>query len=203
MTDNMALVSQQEETKLAITTNVMFTPVGAVISPAVTAPELLCGARVGSEADRFGKWCMGDCMNALEDSFPTDYAQFIEDTGRSYHGLANIKSVCKRIPIAERCAAPNVTFEHHAIVASEEDPAKRKALLDKVQEEHWSCVRLRQERGMAGAGGREPAVYEWTGYVVYKEGEAFFQVVPDADGQSGDLPIEGQKVKGKIWVLMS
>lgn len=87
-------------------------------------------------------WWIGDWLRYGERRYGETYAQGIEETGRTYQGLADAKYVAERFEVSRR--RENLSWSHHREVASL-DPVDADAALDAAEREDWSKRELRSE----------------------------------------------------------
>ncbi|WP_432198691.1 LmbU family transcriptional regulator [Streptomyces sp. bgisy027] len=105
-----------------------------------------------AEWKRFGKhlflisdsssWWIGDWLIYGQEKYPNRYRQAAEETGLDYKTLRNYAWVSRHYAVPER--HPNLSFQHHAEVASVE-PAERAIWLKQAAQEGWSRNMLRQQ----------------------------------------------------------
>ncbi|MFG2229843.1 LmbU family transcriptional regulator [Streptomyces sp. NPDC048723] len=86
-------------------------------------------------------WWLGDWLIFGQDTYPGRYRQAMEETLLEYKTLRNYAWIARRFPAAER--HPEVSFQHHAEVASLE-PAERAMWLERAAQGGWSRNTLRQ-----------------------------------------------------------
>ncbi|MFB7949890.1 LmbU family transcriptional regulator [Kitasatospora phosalacinea] len=95
-------------------------------------------------------WWLGDWLVFGQDAYPGRYRQAMEETRLDYKTLRNYAWIARRFPVAER--HPEVSFQHHAEVASLE-PEKRAMWLERAAQEGWSRNTLRQHLRQAALAG--------------------------------------------------
>lgn len=88
-------------------------------------------------------WWVGDWLLFGETHFPDRYSQAVFMTGKSDTTLRNCAWVASVFPPEER---RNLSFTHHFEVAGMESIEDRNYLLNKAEEEEWSCGMLRRMR---------------------------------------------------------
>lgn len=102
-------------------------------------------ARVWTAVDNLrdrSKWWQGDLLNAGEARFGETYHQAMEATGSAYQSFANNASICRKYTPEQR--HPNLSYSHHAIVASMPDDL-REALLQRAENESLNTDQIRAE----------------------------------------------------------
>lgn len=85
---------------------------------------------------------LGDLLLYGEAKWGEMYSQAIDATGFEYGTLANDKNVAKSIP--QDIRKPNLSFEHHKVVAKLE-PDKQEEWLEKAEQENLTVKELRRE----------------------------------------------------------
>jgi hypothetical protein len=150
--------------KSATLTDIRRSSANPLNSPALTRRTSLCLPADFSLAEwkRFGKhlflisdsscWWLGDWLVYGQKRYPGRYRQTMEETGLEYKTLRNYAWIARRFPAAER--HPEVSFQHHAEVASLE-PAERATWLQRAAREGWSRNALRQHVRQALTGPEE------------------------------------------------
>ncbi|MFC8723410.1 LmbU family transcriptional regulator [Kitasatospora sp. NPDC057198] len=99
-------------------------------------------------------WWLGDWLIFGQDTYPGRYRQAMEETRLDYKTLRNYAWIARRFPVTER--HPEVSFQHHAEVASLE-PEKRAMWLDRAARKGWSRNALRQHLRQAALAGSPEA----------------------------------------------
>lgn len=94
-------------------------------------------------------WWHGDWLVFGQNKYPGRYRQAMEETGLDYKTLRNYAWIARRFPAPER--HPQLSFQHHAEVASLE-PAERRVWLERAAQEGWSRNALRQHLRQAVSG---------------------------------------------------
>ena len=99
-------------------------------------------------ADRI-QWLIGDWLvYGQKNNYGEKYQKQIAVTGYKYKSLANMASVCRSVQFSLR--RENLTFWHHALVASF-DPKTQKQWLDLAEANQWESTELAEEiRRVAG-----------------------------------------------------
>ena len=88
-------------------------------------------------------WWRGDFYNYMEDRFPDDYTQLVEEDLTANQTIANNQSVCRQYAPGERRV--ELSFSHHAVVAYMDDHAQRARMLTLAIDNKWSVSKLRAE----------------------------------------------------------
>lgn len=120
---------------------------GTITPTSLTLPQNLSlegWARVGEtlgNIHRASRFWIGDWLTFGEDTYHEKVAQSMDVTGLEFETLANIASVCRRVPASRR--RESLTFGHHTEVASQE-PDRQETLLAEAEEQGWSVRALRE-----------------------------------------------------------
>ena len=90
------------------------------------------------------QFAIGDLLNYMEHRYGEGYAQMADATGYRPGTLQNFKYVAGRIKTNGR--HENLSFEHHAAIASVQDDEQREALLAQAEHEQLSSDDLRTRK---------------------------------------------------------
>jgi site-specific DNA-methyltransferase (adenine-specific) len=101
-----------------------------------------CGAFI-RETEKSVQFWIGDWLNFGEKQWGKRYEEGIQQTGLEYQTLRDYKWVAAHIPVSYR--NDKLSYHHHREVASL-PPEKQVALLQQAASEHWSLVKLKQEK---------------------------------------------------------
>lgn len=99
------------------------------------------GSALGS-MNRCSRWWIGDWINYGEHAYGEKYSQALEVTGLAVQTLLNYAWVSGAIPPSQR--RPDVSWQHHLLVAGKEvDANRRRSLLAKVADEELTTRDLK------------------------------------------------------------
>ncbi|MBR8638275.1 LmbU family transcriptional regulator [Streptomyces tuirus] len=107
--------------------------------------SLVLWQRVGRELAALSEsttWWLADWVLYGETAYTGRYREVIEDTGLGYQTLRNYAWVARRFEYSRR--RENLSFAHHAEVASLEQP-EQDYWLRRAEQHEWSRNRLRKE----------------------------------------------------------
>jgi hypothetical protein len=96
-------------------------------------------------------WWLGDWIIYGQDKFPNHYKRVMAETSLDYQTLRNYAWVVRRYAVSRR--RDNLSFQHHAEVASLEEP-DQDLWLDRAAHSRWSLRELRKQLAKARAGNR-------------------------------------------------
>ena len=120
---------------------------GTITPTSLTLPQNLSiekwekvGETLGN-IHRASRFWIGDWLTFGEDAYHEKAAQAMDATGLEFETLANIASVCRRIPASRR--RESLSFGHHAEVAAQESE-RQDSLLAEAEEQGWSRSALRE-----------------------------------------------------------
>jgi len=142
-------IATQGPAPIAITTpHVHASAMGLVFDAQTTKEEWLTAGRSVLNAIAFSGFMLGDWLVFGETSFTKDeagktfYAEAEKMTGLDNGTLRNMKSVAKAFPPDKR--RPNVSFEHHRLLASAKAKPETAALLDRIADEKLSVAAMKE-----------------------------------------------------------
>jgi hypothetical protein len=87
-------------------------------------------------------WCLGDWLVYGQDKYDDRYRRAIDEAGLDYQTLRNYAWIARKFAISRR--RENLSFQHHAEVASLDDAAQD-MWLDRAVEFGWSRNQLRKQ----------------------------------------------------------
>lgn len=109
------------------------------------------------------QWAVGDALNYGERTYGEIYPQAVDLTGLKVSTLYSMKYVASRFQMGQR--RPNLSFAHHAAVASimDVDPGVALEILDVAEkngltekEVRFDAAQARKDLGMEGTNADEP-----------------------------------------------
>jgi len=115
--------------------------------PDVTYEEWsMKGEEIGLVTNMFVRhmpWWIGDWIIAGEKYFPHKYERAVSETLYSFNRLKMIVYACRNVDKITR--NPNVSFEHHMVIAKLKDPAEQKFWLKQAEDNGWTLRVFRKE----------------------------------------------------------
>jgi hypothetical protein len=115
-------------TNLVSVEKITLTEVGVIFSSAPSLDELETKYHQVAAVNRGSSWALGDILAYTEWRYGEVYSQWMDISGLSYGRLANLKSLCQKVPYHIRKAG--LSISHHEAVSA----------MPVQQQGHWLCM---------------------------------------------------------------
>jgi DNA mismatch repair ATPase MutL len=132
---------EERDGSLTVGSKFQTSAVGIVATAKPTYSEWEIALGVACDLHRSSQWWVGDLLNIGEHTYGEKYSQALEATGFEEQTLKNYKWVCARVEKSLR--KDNLTFSHHALVASLQ-PDEQKQWLTLAVNNKWTVAQLRE-----------------------------------------------------------
>ena len=140
----MPKVTDSTGVALRLTSCILMTPTGAVISEDITIDEFCDGLKNCQTIANSSMWTLGDLL-AYGDSrgdWGEMYTQALDLTQKSYSTLTQAMHISKQYPIEERNA--DVSWSHHREAAPIKNRDERQSVLRQAADEGWTREQVRE-----------------------------------------------------------
>lgn len=132
----------QTQSLITLSNHVQATRNSLIISEDITQDEWNGLTKSIIEIRGASHWWIGDCLNFGERRWGEMYSRALDDTAYEYQTLANDKWVAGTFQFSRR--RENLSWSHHAAVASIKDVTIQDAILDQAEVERWTRDELRK-----------------------------------------------------------
>ena len=163
---NTSIVDEEKSLRMLETSeHVSLTRSSMRFHPDVSYDEWsMKGEEIGLITNMFVRhmpWWIGDWIIAGEKYFPDKYERAVSETMYSRNRLMMIVYACRKVDKISR--NPNVSFEHHMVIAKLKDPAEQRLWLKKSEDNEWTLREFRSQMNAhlgikKGRGGRKKKV---------------------------------------------
>lgn len=127
-----------------LSANVSFDGVSITFREGTTIDEWRATGHQLATASKVAQWTLGDWLNFGSSHFKKEYKAAAEATGLAYGTLRTAASVAKRFPPNKRRITPQLSFEHHRLLAPIKDEAVITKIMDRVEREKLSANAMKE-----------------------------------------------------------